>query len=136
MVGDQVCVGIPGRPYISPAPTTLVPSIPTTAAAVPTNVAGGTNNQCGRYYEAIQGDYCNLVIMRFSISLDDFLFLNTAINENCTNLFAFESYCVQAVGDSEFSAFVQLMARRGKAHVLTGYITNAQSTRTAADQDM
>ncbi|KAI8231929.1 LysM domain-containing protein [Colletotrichum sp. SAR 10_86] len=38
--------------------------------------------------------------MKFGISLTDFVFLNPAINENCTNLYAEESYCVQAVGDS------------------------------------
>ncbi|KAJ3957715.1 hypothetical protein N0V92_005734 [Colletotrichum tropicale] len=37
--------------------------------------------------------------MKFGISLTDFVFLNPAINENCTNLYAEESYCVQAVGD-------------------------------------
>ncbi|KAG9698248.1 Six-hairpin glycosidase, partial [Aureobasidium melanogenum] len=34
-----------------------------------------------------------------AISLDDFVFLNPAINANCTNLYAQESYCVRAVGD-------------------------------------
>ncbi|KAI1776335.1 LysM domain-containing protein [Hypoxylon cercidicola] len=99
MVGNQVCIAVPGTPYITPAPTTIAPSIPTTAAPIPTNVAEGTNNNCGRYYEAIPGDYCNLVIIKFAISLDDFLFLNSGVNVNCTNLFALESYCVQAVGD-------------------------------------
>lgn len=102
MVGNQVCDGVPGAPYITPAPTTLAPSIPTTAAPVPTNVADGAVSYCGRSYQAIPGDYCNLVIMRFSISLDDFLFLNSGVNENCTNLFAYESYCVQPVGDNGF----------------------------------
>lgn len=102
MVGNQVCVAIPGTPYITPAPTTIAPSVPITAAPVPTNVAEGTNTNCGRYYEAIPGDYCNLVIIKFAISLGDFLFLNSGVNVNCTNLFAQESYCVQAVGDSEF----------------------------------
>lgn len=100
MVGDQICISVPGTPYVEPGPTTVAPSIPITAAPLPTNVASGSNNYCGRWYEAVPGDYCNQVIMRFSISLPDFLFLNSAINENCTNLFAFESYCVQPVGDS------------------------------------
>ncbi|KAH9232174.1 carbohydrate-binding module family 50 protein [Colletotrichum gloeosporioides 23] len=45
------------------------------------------------------GDYCNLVTLKFAISLPDFMFLNTGINSNCTNLFAQESYYIQAVGD-------------------------------------
>lgn len=45
------------------------------------------------------GDYCNLLVLRFGISLSDFTFLNPDINPNCTNLFAQESYCVEPVGD-------------------------------------
>jgi len=81
---------------------TLAPSIPITAAPIPTDVADGTNTYCGTYYEAIVGDYCNLIVMKFAISLQDFVFLNPAINANCTNLFAEESYCVRPVGDSKF----------------------------------
>lgn len=99
MVGFSLCVSLPGEPYIAPSPTTLPPSIPITPAPVPTNVASGTNTYCGTYYEARLGDYCNQVMMKFGISLVDFVFLNTAINENCTNLFAYEAYCVQPVGD-------------------------------------
>lgn len=100
MVDDQLCVSKPGTPYTFPSSTTaLAPITATTAATVPTDVAVGTNTNCGKYYTAVSGDYCNLVILKFGISLDDFLFLNTAVNSNCTNLYAEESYCVEAVGD-------------------------------------
>jgi hypothetical protein len=66
---------------------------------VPGDAANGTNDECARYYKAVSGDYCNLIIIKFGISLEDFRFLNSATNENCTNLYADESYCVQAVGD-------------------------------------
>lgn len=101
MIGDQICVGAPGRPYEAPPSTTLAPSVPVTAAPIPTDVAVGTNTRCGRYYKAELGDYCNLLTIRFGISLADFVFLNPAINENCTNLYAEESYCIQAVGDRQ-----------------------------------
>lgn len=65
---------------------------------VPTNVANGTNEKCAEYYTVGEGDYCNKVILKFRISLDDFLFLNSGVNKNCTNLFAEESYCVAPVG--------------------------------------
>ncbi|KAK2015703.1 LysM domain-containing protein [Colletotrichum eremochloae] len=97
--GYQLCVSKPGERYEAPKPTTLQPSIPLTAAPVPTNVAADTNRYCGRYYKAVLGDFCNLITMKFGISLSDFIFLNPAINENCTNLYAEESYCVQPVGD-------------------------------------
>ncbi|KAH6653368.1 hypothetical protein BKA67DRAFT_593299 [Truncatella angustata] len=122
MIGDQLCISKPGEPYVSPGSTTLAPSVPTTAAPQPTNVASGTNTYCGRYYEAQLGDYCNLLIMKFSISLADFIFLNPAINANCTNLYAKESYCVQAVGD--------INTYSGKP----GYTTNVL-TRTASLDD-
>lgn len=99
MVGDQVCISKPGNPYVLPSSTVLVQTMPTTPAPVPTDVAAGTNTYCGMYYQAVLGDFCNTIVMKFGISLADFVFLNPAINENCTNLFAEESYCVEAVGD-------------------------------------
>lgn len=82
--------------------TLINPTSASTAAAAPTDIAEGTNAYCGMYYKAVLGDYCNMLILRFKITIDDFLFLNPAVNTNCTNLFAEESYCVQAVGDSKF----------------------------------
>ena len=70
-------------------------------ATVPTNVANGVNRQCAQYYKAVEGDYCNLLVMKYSISLADFLFLNGDVNANCTNLLAESSYCIKPVGDSE-----------------------------------
>lgn len=100
MAGDQLCITKPGIPYVVLPSATLAPSVPTTPAPIPTDIAAGTNTDCGSYYKAVLGDYCNLLLLKFGLSLDDFVFLNPAINENCTNLFADESYCVQAVGDS------------------------------------
>lgn len=37
-------------------------------------------------------------MVKFSISLEDFLFLNQAVNKNCTDLLADQSYCVSPVG--------------------------------------
>ncbi|KAF7535861.1 hypothetical protein G7054_g5004 [Neopestalotiopsis clavispora] len=99
MIGQEICIDKPGEAYVTPSATTLAPSTAITPAPVPTNIAGETNDYCGRYYEAQLGDYCNLITMKFGISLADFIFLNPAINENCTNLYAEESYCVQPVGD-------------------------------------
>jgi hypothetical protein len=101
MVGDQLCVSKPGTPYVAPSATSLAQSTATTAAPIPTDVALGTNQDCGLYYRAVLGDYCNLLVVKFGISLTNFVFLNPAINDNCTNLFADESYCVEAVGDSK-----------------------------------
>lgn len=99
MNGTTLCIEPPG-PKLPPAQTTDVPPVtPTTAAPIPSNTAIGSDKPCGRWYEVEAGDYCNLVTLKFAISLDDFMFLNTGINSNCTNFFAKESYCIQAVGD-------------------------------------
>ncbi|KAJ6104824.1 hypothetical protein N7523_011144, partial [Penicillium sp. IBT 18751x] len=103
MNGSEICVDAPGRKFVNPTDTSALPPLtPTTTAPKPTDAAdgsGGAEKPCGRWYSVQQGDYRNLVAIKFGITLPDFLFLNPAINANCTNLFALESYCVAAVGD-------------------------------------
>lgn len=99
MVGDNVCISKPGGTYTMPASITATATQASTTAAVPTNVASDTNTICAEYYSTISGDYCNLILVKYSISLADFLYLNPSVNENCTNLWAETSYCVEPVGD-------------------------------------
>lgn len=47
-----------------------------------------------------------MIVIKFQITMDDFVFLNPGINSNCTNLLADESYCVQAVGDSKLPSLL------------------------------
>jgi hypothetical protein len=65
---------------------------------LPSNLANGTNKNCAHFYSVGVGDYCNQIILKFSVSLQDFLFLNQGVNKECTNLYAKESYCVSPVG--------------------------------------
>lgn len=102
MVGDQLCISPPGDAYEDPPTTTLAPTVAITPAPVPTDIANGTTQRCGKYYQVQPDEYCNLLVVRYSISLGDFLFLNPDLYENCTNLYAYESYCIQPVGDSMF----------------------------------
>jgi hypothetical protein len=103
MNGTEVCIDAPGRKFVAPTDTSSLPPLtPTTAAPMPTDAAdgsGGADKPCGRWYSVQQGDYCNLLAVKFGITLADFLFLNPGVNTNCINLFAEESYCVAAVGD-------------------------------------
>lgn len=114
MNGTQICVSAPGKPLPAQntrrTQNTTVPYsngtstiTPAPVAAVPTNVAQQVNLHCGQYYSTVEGDYCNLLLMKFAISLVDFLFLNKVVNANCTNLLAQYSYCVKPVGDSKSS---------------------------------
>lgn len=102
MNGTTLCIEPPGPKIPVASPTDIQPSMPTTPAPIPSNAAAGSNKPCGQWYEVEKGDYCNLVMLKYTISLEDFMFLNTGINVNCTNLFAKESYCVQPVGDSKW----------------------------------
>lgn len=99
MILADVFFSTPGGNYTS---NPVTPTI-TTAATIPTDVATGTNTNCAQFYKVVSGDYCNTVALKYGISLSDFLFLNPEVFSNCTNLYADESYCVEAVGDSKYS---------------------------------
>ncbi|EJT69623.1 hypothetical protein GGTG_12507 [Gaeumannomyces tritici R3-111a-1] len=67
--------------------STFITSGPGTGAtAVP--VPGGTTGCCAKYHLVLPGEYCNQLRLKYGISLPDFVTLNPAIKENCTNLFA------------------------------------------------
>lgn len=81
-VGLEICISTPGDTYTVPGVTvTAAVTSATTAAAVPTNLAEGSTTNCGLYVEAQAGDYCNLLIVRYGISLANFLILNPEVNE-------------------------------------------------------
>ncbi|KEZ41911.1 hypothetical protein SAPIO_CDS6608 [Scedosporium apiospermum] len=96
MNGTTLCIEPPG-PKLPPAQTTDVPPVtPTTAAPIPSNTAIGSDKPCGRWYEVEAGDYCNLVTLKFAISLDDFMFLNTGINSNCSSGWRADAYLLES----------------------------------------
>lgn len=81
-VGLEICVDSPGPAYTPPVTSTAsITASATTAVPVPTNAANGSTADCAEWYEATPGDYCNLLIIRFGISLSDFLILNPEVNE-------------------------------------------------------
>ena len=80
ITGEEICISSPGTPYVIPTASFSAVTSAATAAPVPTDVAEETNHKCGRYYKAVVGDYCNLIVLKFGISLDVFVFLNQAIN--------------------------------------------------------
>jgi hypothetical protein len=102
-VGDSICVSPPGDADFKPNPTTTmattpIPTATPNMAPVPGDIANGTNSRCAKFYQVQPDEYYNLLILKFSISLVDFRFLNQGINDKCANLFAFESYCVESLG--------------------------------------
>ncbi|RDW84131.1 uncharacterized protein DSM5745_04457 [Aspergillus mulundensis] len=95
LVSSQICISSPdGGVPVPDGPAT------TTAAAIPTDVAAGTNTQCAKYYRVSPGEDCSRITVMMGISLADFYFLNPEVNSTtCANLMAGYSYCVQAVGN-------------------------------------
>ncbi|KAL3441171.1 hypothetical protein BJX65DRAFT_314055 [Aspergillus insuetus] len=69
-----------------------------TPAPVPDDVGSEVNPRCGLYHDIGAGDDCSTIGLRYNIPLQDFLFLNPNVWENCTNLWLDYSYYVQAVG--------------------------------------
>ncbi|KAK5996644.1 LysM domain-containing protein [Cladobotryum mycophilum] len=95
--GRFICVS-------SPLGTVVVPggNVVTTAVPVPTNTQGGSTTYCGQWYTIRQDDSCASISLAFSITLDDFYFLNAGVDKKtCNNLWLGYSYCVKAVGDIE-----------------------------------
>ncbi|KAF3078890.1 hypothetical protein TWF102_003220 [Orbilia oligospora] len=100
-IGQDICVSNPYGVFTIPVvtdPGTSQISTASTVVPIPTSLAPDVNTRCGRYYQVVSGDNCNLVVQRNGISMEDFIFLNPMINSNCTNLWAGYNYCILPVG--------------------------------------
>ncbi|EXM15456.1 hypothetical protein FOTG_16192 [Fusarium oxysporum f. sp. vasinfectum 25433] len=101
-VDDTICLEPPADDNYTPSRTsTLGSTTPTSepsATPVPTEISNGTTNNNAQYYRVEAGDYCNKAIIKYSITLGDFLFLNQGVNQNYTNSFAEEDSIVEPVG--------------------------------------
>ncbi|KAK0669897.1 hypothetical protein QBC41DRAFT_302021 [Cercophora samala] len=71
----------------------------TTDAPLPTNHHPDSNKHCGQWYVVQPDEYCQMISLKFSISVDDFYFLNPNLDKNCTNLWKDTAYCVKPVGN-------------------------------------
>ncbi len=81
-LGHEICIGSPGPKYTAPT-TSLAPPADDgyIARAGSHQPRKCTVTNCGMYYEAVRGDYCNLLLLRFGLSLTGFQILNPEINE-------------------------------------------------------
>lgn len=70
-----------------------------TPAPKPTNGASNTTMPCAKWYTVQDGDYCESISVRQSITLQDFYFLNPSVDTKCLNLWLSTAYCVLPVGD-------------------------------------
>ncbi|KAF7131457.1 hypothetical protein CNMCM5793_004682 [Aspergillus hiratsukae] len=107
-IGHVICVGNPVG-YVEPTDTYITPTTVTTAVPIPTNAMNGSQPDCAQWYNVSAGDYCSMITVKYGITLNDFYFLNPEIDANCTNLWAGQSYCVQAVGDiSQYPGYLTI----------------------------
>ncbi|KAF2824331.1 hypothetical protein CC86DRAFT_420818 [Ophiobolus disseminans] len=102
LIDTYICLSPPGGAQRAPTPTDSgVPiSRPTAPVPRPTNSFPESNEKCGKWYNITQGDNCEKVSIKNSISLPDFYFLNPTVNNStCNNLILGVYYCVLPIGD-------------------------------------
>ncbi|KAL8862689.1 MAG: hypothetical protein Q9178_001187 [Gyalolechia marmorata] len=96
--GINVCISPAAGTYtpstIAGATVTQVGVYATTTIMPPSPTPFGTTAQCGRYYQAQSGDYCQQISLNNSISVPLFEEINPSINDACTNLNPGFYYCV------------------------------------------
>ncbi|KAF3480462.1 LysM domain-containing protein [Arthroderma uncinatum] len=80
--------------------TTSTPTQPTpTANPTPSPIQDGMVNTCARFYQAVSGDTCDKIAVKFgTFTLKDFVTWNPAVNDDCSSLWAGYYYCVGVPG--------------------------------------
>ncbi|KAH8649260.1 hypothetical protein BX600DRAFT_554788 [Xylariales sp. PMI_506] len=98
IAGQNICIGPPGGyanfTTIAGATVTQTAIYATTTTSRPSPVASGTTLNCGKYYLVEPGDYCQLVAVNATISLDLFEAINPSIDDACDNLLSGFYYCI------------------------------------------
>ncbi|KAL4901141.1 hypothetical protein BDW74DRAFT_181995 [Aspergillus multicolor] len=104
-LGDTICVGPPGGIYV-PSSTTVGAAYPTsftTTASPSAPTQTDTIANCGLYYTVQEGDICDDVTLRFSLTLAQLIAMNPSIDEACSNLLYGFDYCVAAVNGTSIT---------------------------------
>ncbi|KAK7958033.1 hypothetical protein PG988_012881 [Apiospora saccharicola] len=101
IAGSNICVSVPGGVvYNATAIEGVTPTqtgVYATATVTPpaSGLAYGTTTNCGKYYQVVDGDYCQIVALKSSISVELFTMINPSIDGSCSNLVPGLWYCVQ-----------------------------------------
>ena len=106
--GVNVCLSPAAGTYtpttIAGATVTQTGVYATATITPPSPTPFGTTSQCGRYYEAQSGDFCQQISLNKSISVTLFEEINPSINADCTNLNPGFYYCVFPTEDWNVTA--------------------------------
>ncbi|UKZ58866.1 uncharacterized protein TrAtP1_000188 [Trichoderma atroviride] len=95
---SSICVSNPKGTFSISSNTVGATDIATTTAPVPSPTLDQTTSRCAKYYQVSDGDDCSHLTAQFAITLKDFIFLNSEVWQNCTNLELGYYYCVEPVG--------------------------------------
>ncbi|PTB40686.1 carbohydrate-binding module family 50 protein [Trichoderma asperellum CBS 433.97] len=95
---SSICVSNPKGTFSISSNTNGATIIATTTAPIPSPTLDQTTSRCAKYYQVVDGDDCSHLTAQFAITLKDFLFLNSEVFQNCTNLKSGYYYCVEPVG--------------------------------------
>ncbi|ESK89423.1 hypothetical protein Moror_16166 [Moniliophthora roreri MCA 2997] len=101
--GINICVSSPGGTWsgdpIEGATPVETGQYATETVAPPGGIAAGTTTRCGKWYKVQSGDFCQLVALNNTITLDLFEAINPSINADCTNLVVGLYYCTRPTAD-------------------------------------
>ncbi|KAL6690470.1 hypothetical protein J3F84DRAFT_389421 [Trichoderma pleuroticola] len=97
-IDNSICLSNPQGQFSITSNTISATVIATTIASVPSPTLDQTTSRCAHYHLISDGDDCSLLTSKFGILLKDFIFLNSEVWSNCTNLKLGYYYCVQPVG--------------------------------------
>jgi LysM repeat protein len=132
--GDYICIGPLGGAYVAPLVSGVAGGKPvyTTTASPAHETPPGTAENCGRYYDTVKDDYCQMIAMNFTLTFDDLRAMNPQINEECTNLWANASYCVATVQGSTAIPVPVTSATTFKPTSLPGTVAPSAPTQSGA----
>ncbi|KAL7902726.1 carbohydrate-binding module family 50 protein [Trichoderma sp. SZMC 28014] len=95
---SSICVSNPKGTFSISSNTIGATDIATTIAPIPSPTFDQTTSRCAKFYQVSDGDDCSHLTAQFAITLKDFIFLNSGVWQNCTNLELGYYYCVEPVG--------------------------------------
>jgi len=101
----------------------------TIPSSAPTATPSGTTPQCGKYYVVASGDYCNLIALANSLTIDEFYAMNPSLDDCCSNLLLDEAYCVALVQGTSLSS---LTATQPSSYYTSATITSSRVSTTSS----
>lgn len=139
--GRNICISSPGGTWnattIAGATVTQTSIYAASTVKAPGAAASGTTPLCGKYYQVQSGDYCQLIAINQTVSLQLLEEINPSINSGCTNLVPGLYYCLQPTENWNASAATttSLAYQTAPAPTPTGTTSNCYEWYTVQPND-